>query len=77
MRLIVLGLFAVIGYFFFALAADGAEPKVEILVPPTIEECRSDMQCDIAAAILCDGGLTKWCITVDESRPESDSDAGL
>jgi len=30
--------------------------------PPTIEECRSDLECDIAARILCEAGLIEWCM---------------
>lgn len=36
--------------------------SVKVLVPPTIEECRSDLECDIAARILCEAGLIEWCL---------------
>jgi hypothetical protein len=30
-------------------------------LPPTIEACESDDECEHAAAVLCDAGEIKWC----------------
>ena len=59
MRFIVLG---VLWSAVFLAAICITESTKGAVNPPTIEDCRSDMECDIAAKILCDDGHIEWCI---------------
>ena len=58
MRIFVIGV-----CFYMAMLLCNLVSVAEAAVnPPTIEECRSDMECDIAARILCEAGHLEWCI---------------
>ncbi len=63
-KAVVMFIAVVIGWFFFALESDGAEP---VLNPDAIKVCKTDAQCGAIAKLLCEAGYAHWCWDI---RPE-------
>ena len=53
---------ALIGNLFLLLALVTPHPELPPrALPPTIAECGSDLECELAADALCAAGFVVWC----------------